>query len=372
MRAVRLASASFLLLVSLCGGARAGEAWSAVGESGVPAPLSPLRPSLTVSNARIIIICPSSEEKWEWATVRAEYDLKLERRDPAPITVEVGLPVAFEGLFYRGLGGSDRSKLEAFVKLDGEAVEARFLSFADLARPTVRAWKQQIYTLLPDHPALWQRVKELSGKKMRYSWSPSEARAKRLARWMRENTEEREVSAFGLQSVAAGFLGGEGANRQAHEAVQDALEWLKPSHQRVDLYAELGEQWQHEPLLLDPRNGQLIDARSLEDEPAFGAFQFQITLTPNKEHRLVVQHRQRLGYGPYRTRRPFHGLRYVMKTARRWGGWYRTLIEVRVPRGWGKALLRPPASEVRREGGLTIYRLWMKSSLEDFYVSAVP
>jgi hypothetical protein len=359
--------AAALVAACLASGAWAGEDKSWSGESGAPAPLTG-RYVLTVQSQRvqITVLEPLPRHMVE-AVIRVEYVLKNEGQETQ--RVAVGFPVC-----HQEAPTGEREWWgpwpEAYVKLDGRPVEARLAMFRELARPTVERWSGEIQRLLERRPALKEQVAVVQREAEQHSkgWLEREG-ASRLAGWLRANAREEELKGFHAGWVAGGLLG---VRPDSHwgrldQAVQSALRWLEPSHESVDLYEELSQEWGHEELLLDAKTGQLVDARSIAREHLFGAFLFEIEVEPGGEHRLVVQHRQPLGFlGMGNTL----GLRYILTRAKRWGGYFRPTIEVRVPKRWARVAMRPPAMEVATTDGATVHRIELKGRpVEELYVS---
>lgn len=347
----------------------AGEETSWSGESGAPAPLSG-RHVMTVKSQEVqITLVRPGPRGFPEAVVRVEYVLTAEPSEEGP--VEVGFPVCYEGV---PTGDGERfppAPPRAYVKLDGRAVDVRFVAFEELARPRVQERQEEIETLLDRVPGLAaeaSRIRE-EGKQQGEGWLQAEG-VRELGAWLQEKVAREGLGGADATWVAGGILGVRPRSGwgRLDQAVQGALMWLDPERERVNVYEELAEEWGHERLLLDAATGQLVDSRSIAWEHLFGAFVFDIGVEGGGEHTLVVQHRQPLGFldmgGTV-------GLRYVLTRARRWGGYFRPTIEVRVPAEWGPVALRPPAMESAREGGMQVYRVRLKERpVEEVYVSA--
>ncbi len=363
---ITLTAVLLLLLFDVC--AHAGEDDSWVGGSGLPVPIKPTY-SVEVTAARLQITFPSEITKYHgWVpTIRSEYDLKFESSKDDPVLAEFGFPIVYQGLRYNHDPLNDGDVPTVYVKLDGEPVPARFLNFNDLARPLVEQWQEKIDRLLKEHPALEKEVMSTRAAIQATGPRAEHPAIGDLYRWLRDHFAEEELPRHEIRSIVTGLLGiSTDYPHRPDYTVQAALAWLDPDHEKMDMYEQLRQQLRVGFLLLNPANGQLLDARDITDRPVFGAFQFQVSLAPNVQHKLVVQHQQRLGFHP-----GFYGLHYALITPY-WGRWRKTSIEVRFPEGARSIAIRPPAGEVTQEDGMSVYRIEMGRPVEDLYVSALP
>ncbi len=328
------------------------------------------------------------------AIIRVEYT--IENVKHKPLQIMVGWPTS--GYQYTA---EIHSKLDPAyapaIKLDGKPVGATLLTYADLADQYVKPWLAQIDKLLDSKPELKNQVEAtcrdaVENAKMLFDNAENREKDKDLARYEREWLEDAGAGRLGLwltknkiipregpfegEFLAGGLLGviPSATGNSLEELVQNALKWLDPTYEPIDVYEILSERWGHEPVLLDPDTNQLMDMMGalLGWEPSFGVFRFPITLQPEKTHKLIVQYAQSLG-GIYRGPGKWFGLMYIMEPAKRWAGWRKTTIEVRVPSEWAKVAIRPPTNKVGTSGGMDIYRVTIQGRpCENLFISVVP
>ena len=378
MKAARVLA--MLVVLCLPSGAWGGERHYWMGEASLPFPLSGRPSDVEVTAARVVVtLLPIPELAPDMATVRVEYDLKGREKEGPVVVVGVGLPIACAGLGEKGYPVGFRGRPAIYVKLDGHPVETRFLSLYDLAEETIQDWSRQIDLLLEKYPSLNDKVKSIreQAEQEHDSW-PAMKGVRELADWMREHMEV-DWPMGGPAPIAAGLL-----RVRPHWWGRDilrALVWLDPtrdasdwSQGRRNLYKKLSDEWRHKELLLDPFTGQLVDVGGgfLVGSGMFGVFVFDIGVEPLKEHKLVVQHRQRLGGRRRIAHNPFNALRYNLTSGNRWPGARASVIEVRVPVGWTNVAIRPRGSYLGDRDGFAVYRIQMKRPGEELYVSAVP
>jgi hypothetical protein len=350
-----------------------GEPSSWLGEAGDLVPIT--ETNIHVQAERLIIALPAAaEEGWHSATVRAEYTLLAESSGSEPVRAQIAFPVSSFAVPSEH-GESQKPEPTAYVKLDGRPIAVRFLTFSDLADPWVKEWQADIERRLREMPELRQQIAAVraeSNERGGLGWLCSEG-VGNLAMWLQSHGGPPAGERPAGELIAGGLLGVRpytGGGRV--DCVQSALQWLNPKHERVDVHQLLSQRWDHEPLLLDPYTGQLHDPTDT-GSPAFGTFVFAIELERGVQHQLVVQYRQGMGYLNARGGNHSEGLRYIMKTARRWGRWGATDVEIRVPPGWEQVATRPPATHVATEDSMRVYSIEMKHRpVEDLYVSGVP
>jgi hypothetical protein len=365
---------AFLICLAALGALAAARSVSADGEptarlsdSGIIVPVD--ERGAHVLDQRVTITLPPPAGAWrEPAVVRAEYVLFNEGRNR--LRISVGWPTG--GMRYEG--GHPHPRCRPAVKFDGKPLACELLSFNALANAYAAPWIERIVQLLESKPALKQQVTAVreEGARRGKPWLRGDG-AHGLARWMRDNGLVADLDS--AHALAGGLLGVRPYNHSGADAsfVQQALKWLDPAYQPINLYEILSERWGHEALLLDPNSGQLVDVRAdmLQHEPLFAVFRFSIALEPNSKHHLAVQYGQFLGGADF-FESPWYGLVYLMEPAKRWGRWERTAIEIRVPRGWQRVAIRPPADRTQTRGGYALYRILMRRPYENLYVSAAP
>jgi hypothetical protein len=238
---------------------------------------------------------------------------------------------------------------------------------------------EEVDRRLTERPPLRDEVTAIraEGARRGDSWLRQEG-AERLYQWQHEHPEYNQGIPGDIPLwIPRGLLGVISKGGSDYAAIQDARLWLEGKRagvDRVDLLEMLSRRWDHETLLLNPYNGQLVETNDAErtwiaDTP-FGVLQFQVVLPPNEPHKLVVEYQQELGVGGLGSKQAFRGLRYILTSAGRWGGWGKTSIEIRVPQGYGRVAIRPPAGKVVDAKGMTIYQIQMGRPVENLYVSA--
>jgi len=320
------------------------------------------------------------------AIVRVEYT--MENLSGKPLQIAVGWPTS---------GFQFSNQIEEIldpayapaIKLDGKPVPATFLTYADLADQYVKPWMEQVDKLLDSKPEVKKQVEAIRKEAAEYGkfesaqdhdekTSPAmyerdwlqEIGVDKLVKWLVEHKYIRDE--IPAKDVLAGGLLGFGRNRVY--LVQEALNWLDPNYKAIEVYPILAQRWGYEDVLLDPDTNQLTDMVDalLGSESSFGVFRFPITLRPGKKHKLIVQYAQSLG-GIYRGPGKWFGLMYIMEPSKRWGGWEKTTIEVRVPSEWAKVAIRPPTQKVGTSGGMDIYRVTIQGRpCENLFISTVP
>jgi len=342
-----------------------GEPTGRFAESGIVVPIDDTY--VDVLDQKVFVTLPALTEvqpdgQPKPAVIRVEYVLRRERSLPdekdEPLTIQVGWPTS-------GVPLGEKGHLLCIpaIKFDGKPVAYNFLSFDDLWNQYEQFWMARIDKLLGSKPALKERV---------LYWRQTAAVGK-LKGWMEQHGLGSESKRM-TETIAAGLLGNTDDNARPSDqgyAIQTALTWLDPFYESIDLYKTLSERWGHKLLLLDPATEQLVDMDSdlLGHDPGFGIFRFPIALELNKEHHLVVQYGQFLGSATGATE-PWYGLLYLMEPARRWGGWHKTTIEIRVWTGWGRVAIRPPAKKISTTGGYDTYRILMRHRpYEDLWIS---
>jgi hypothetical protein len=355
-----------LLLLVLSGVAAWGNgdpaAW--IGEGGALVPIS--RPDIGIDEERLTIEFPALTNRDWRAIIRAEYDLRKTSSLASSAPLEIGFPISFPFMT-----SPEYAKTPlVYVKLDGKAIRARYLTFEDLIAPTINLWIKKIDKLLKDKHDLHEAVVASRNTKS----DPNIARL--LAGWMCENMDMKGKTVDEMTPIAEGLIGGSSGKGRDY-AVQAALKWLDPNYQEVDLFKQLSQRWDHEPLLLDPQSKQLA---KVPDERAFGVFQFQLPALSEGKHKLVVQYRQRLGFGPgpvYKSPKrnlystPFQGIRYILTPAKKWASWGTTHIKIVVPQGWQEIAIRPAPNKTTDKQGMKIHEIVMGKPEENLYVSAL-
>lgn len=372
-----LALALFAIAATTCPLCADGEPTGRLAESGIVMPVNDTH--VDVLDQKVFIKLPEPrippDGQPKPAVIRVEYVLRRERSLPdekdEPLTIQVGWPAS------RGIPVGEKGHLFCIpaIKFDGKPVAYNLLSFDDLWYQYEQFWIARIDELLRSKPALRERVlairKECQGQGV-YSWRPTAAVGE-LKRWMEQHGLGSESKRM-TETIAAGLLGNTDDNARPSDqayAIQTALTWLDPFYESIDLYETLSERWGHKLLLLDPATEQLVDMESdlLGHDPGFGVFRFPIALELDKEHRLVVQYGQFLGSATGAAG-PFRGLLYLMEPAKRWGGWQKTTIEIRVPTGWHQVAIRPPGKKISTTGGYDTYRILMRHRpYEDLWIS---
>ena len=267
------------------------------------------------------------------------------------------------------------------IKLDGKPVSFKMLRYEDLAAPYVSAWLKRIDDLLTKKPELKRRVLQMRRAHPIKDWTAMDSASfyklrsptMQLGKWMvKQGLLRKGFYYHHPQSLAAGLLGfpsEEGGPRDW--TVQDALQWLDPTHKRVNLREVFVERWGYGSVLLDPVKRRLVYVETtLGGPPDFAVIRFPIRLLPKKQHRLVVRYKQQLGG----TRgEDWKGLAYLMEPARRWGRWEKTTMVIRAPLSWTDMVIRPHARSVGRDGKSETYRIDIEGRpYENLYISMVP
>ncbi len=348
---------------------------SGLSEGGAPVPIS--RNDVEVVSERLLITFPPAGQRKADATVRAEYILELDERVSAPRVLDIGFPISYPWMRDTQYASSTGPLPRATVTRDGHAVAVRFLNFETLARPTVNEWRRQIDEGLRKFPELRKLVlaARQEGKARGEGWLQDKG-WKPVRAWLIKNggKEIREPE-WRSDEIARGLVGLASLDDdyRLDEPLQEALAWLNPKYKKVYLTDQLSREWGHQSLLLNPEDGRLF---STDMGILFGVLQFRIELAPHKQHTLVVDYQQPLGFaGSYtvgsNTEYVFQGFRYIMANADKWRNWGETFIEIRIPKGWGRVGLRPPAPVIRDKRGTRIYRIRMGMPVEDLYVSAM-
>ncbi|MBI3947895.1 MAG: hypothetical protein HY321_18390 [Armatimonadetes bacterium] len=347
-----------------------GEASEELVNSGIIVPVDAR--GTHVLDQRVEITLPKHSMEWrQLAEIRVTYVLRDDYAEKAR-KLMVAWPTG--GIAHRTRTGpmpiGHALDCPVSIKQDGKPVGYKVLDFDDLAAPYIRGWLHQIDELLKSKPQLREQVllaRRAAARKPPTGWAYA------LGQWMQKNhllkpgDPDEEWLAAGLVGVLPDHEDG-----RLDRLVQRALKWLQPSYQRMDLYEVLVQRWGYRPLLLDPATERLHKVYyESHSPPDFGIIRFPVYLQPRKRHTLVVHYKQHLSW----VDRPpsWHGMAYLMEPAKRWGIWDKTTIVIRVPPGWKKVAIRPPARRTRGAHSESVYTITIRGfdarPYEDLYIS---
>lgn len=344
-----------------------------LSESGAPIPLTQWL--AVVDRARLSVRLPQSTQPQVGATVRVEYELAAIKENVSqPVTLRLGFPINYPGPPSEMANSTQQPPTNIAIKWDGAPVAVRRLSFAELIAPTLQAWQKEIDRQLFLRPELMKEVTAVRATVQRdYNGAPDDASFQRLKGWLQENYNTKGIPCDRLRGIVYGLLGTTTRNLDEEDSwyLEEALAWLNPNYVPAHLLSATSHQWGHEGRFLDPYTSQLKWA---DQGWSFGVCQFEVKLEPGRQHKLVVQYRQPLGYcgsggdGGYYSQ----GLSYVLNQVERWGGWGGITVDIFIPKDWREVSIRPAAKLIGTEKGMAHYQLEISfPAAENLYLGVV-